>query len=246
VYSQTWRYTHPYWRAANEKEYVAGEPKNYAVDASLAQRESGDYDSFAQDDAKKPADKAAAAKKPEAKKAGAKDAKKDDKKKEVAKLDGTAWKTADFYHYNEKEYREDTPKDLQETVGYVGESLTPEKVKAMREADAKVILETGLKEAKEAAHKNVLLQKIQTNGITLFQVMAEPAKKSEAKKTEAKVDPKKVEAKKEAVAKKVEAAKKVDDEDKIHLYRKNAWNDDQYDASNEREYDTETQKPTRY
>lgn len=36
VYSQTWRYTHPYWRAANEKEYVADQPKAY-VAHSLAQ-----------------------------------------------------------------------------------------------------------------------------------------------------------------------------------------------------------------
>jgi len=75
-------------------------------------------------------------------------------------------------------------------------------------------------------------------------------KKSEKAKTVAKVDPKEMAAKKAtaaaAAAKAAEAAKAKEEEDKIHQYRKNAWNDDQYDASNEKTYDIETQKPTRY
>jgi hypothetical protein len=34
VYSKTWKYTHPYWRAANAPEYVADQPHAYAADSS--------------------------------------------------------------------------------------------------------------------------------------------------------------------------------------------------------------------
>jgi len=37
-----------------------------------------------------------------------------------------------------------------------------------------------------------------------------------------------------------------DDEEPIHHYRKNAWNEEQYNNSHELEYDAETKKPTRY
>ena len=43
-------------------------------------------------------------------------------------LDGTAWKTGDFYHYNEHEYRNDTPKDYEHASEYSGKAMTPEQV----------------------------------------------------------------------------------------------------------------------
>ena len=95
IYSKTWRYAHPYWRAANAPEYIADEPVEYVAEPWL-----GRHYSFSQDD---------------------------------TKLDGNAWKTADFYHYNEEEYRADTPKGYGEGIVYSGAALTPAQVEALRE-----------------------------------------------------------------------------------------------------------------
>lgn len=125
VYSKTWRYTHPYWRAANEPEYLADQPRAYVAEP-LKQSLSHRYHSFAQDD---------------------------------NKLDGTAWKTADFYHYNEKEYREDSPTGYNEAVEYTGKAMTPEQVETLRQNELKVNLQNGLKSAEINGHTNNLIQR---------------------------------------------------------------------------------------
>lgn len=35
-------------------------------------------------------------------------------------------------------------------------------------------------------------------------------------------------------------------EDKLHQYREHAWTDEQYNSSNERTFDEETKKPSKY
>jgi hypothetical protein len=193
VYSNGWRYGHPYWKAMNEWEYRGEEPKPYVAESyaqrnayGLAQEEPAAAAAPAKAAeapaaAAKPAAAAAPAKEEEKKeekkedaKAGDKkedakkeDAKKDDKKKADG-LDGEAWTTENFYHYNEKEYREDTPKETAHVAEYKGDALTPKAVYDMRVAENKVNLKDALKEAEEAAHKHQLYQARRVNGITLF------------------------------------------------------------------------------
>ena len=120
--------------------------KDAAAKADAAKKAD---DSKKADDAKKAEDakKADASKKADGAKTAAK---KDDKKEE--KLDGHAWNTKDYFHYNEKEYREATPKPYDTNAEYAGKAKTPEEVKKMAEADLETNYQKGIKDAKESEH----------------------------------------------------------------------------------------------
>lgn len=126
--------------------------------------------------------------------------------------------------------------------------MTKAQIDALREKEQKDILQRGIKVSAANIHTNELIQR-NVNGITLFQ-MADAPTPAPAAPTPAPATPASEPAAPTSAAPgsaPAEGAKPAEPEaPKLHLYRKSAWTEEQYNNSNEREFDIETQNPTRY
>ena len=92
---------------------------------------------------------------------------------------GKAWDIENFYHYNEKEYRDETPAEYtNENTAFSGDALDNEAVKAMKHGEAEARFNVAVQAAREASHHSLYQVRNFQDGTSLYQLTDHPYRKS--------------------------------------------------------------------